>query len=208
MQQNLTLYIEEFRIKDQIIQAYVPDYTLLKRQYEDTARLENSSFPFWGKVWPSAIALCNYVLQHPDLTKNKTVLELAAGLGIPSFFVASAASSVICSDLNEEAVAIMKQSIELQGLSNVTSMVLDWQNKTKFPTAEVVFLSDVNYHKEDLDTLYLLVKDLLAAGTTLVLSTPERIIARDFIQNLQPYIIEHTVERIDYEYIHLYVLSC
>lgn len=209
MQQKFSLKIETFRFKDRIIRVYVPDYDSLRSAYSaEFDRSEDFIFPYWGKVWPSSIALCSYISEHFDSFYNRSILELAAGAGVPSFLVASAASTVICSDISEDAVSMLQRSIELQSNGNIRCQVLDWSDRLNIPSADFVLLSDVNYYKEQLDTLFTLISDLLFSGSKILLTTPERIVARDFLLNLQPFEIEHHVYVINDEHIHLYVFAC
>ena len=32
--------------------------------------------PYWASVWPAAIVLARYILNHPELVAEKTVLDL------------------------------------------------------------------------------------------------------------------------------------
>ena len=63
------------------------------------------AFPYWSKVWPSAEALALFILQHPEYIAGKMVVELGAGLGLPSLVAAQMAASVLCTDYEPEAVA-------------------------------------------------------------------------------------------------------
>jgi predicted nicotinamide N-methyase len=38
--------------------------------------------PFWVELWECAIALAAYVLQHPELVRGKTVVDVGCGLGL------------------------------------------------------------------------------------------------------------------------------
>lgn len=205
---DIQLQIEEFTFSGTTVKAFVPDYKLLQNRYEENREKETSiSFPFWGKIWPSSIALCSYLAENIEIVRHKTVVEIAAGLGLPSFFISPIAKSVICSDISHDAISVIQRSITLQPFQNITAQQMDWKDSHLFPSADIVLLSDVNYHKDDLETLFEWIRNLIQAGKTIILSTPERIVARDFLQKLHPYEKEHHVQFIEEEYIHLYVFE-
>lgn len=64
-------------------------------------------FPFWAKVWPSATALSLFLQQNRDLIKNKRVLEIGAGIGLPTFSIAKHAADITITDYAEDAVILM-----------------------------------------------------------------------------------------------------
>ena len=53
---------------------------------------------------------------------------------------------------------------------------------------DVVLLSDVNYDPTQFDVLIHLIDKFILQGSTIILSTPQRIIASPFVQKLQAYI--------------------
>ncbi|KZC09483.1 Methyltransferase-like protein 22 [Dufourea novaeangliae] len=50
------------------------------------------------QVWRGALLLADYILSNPDLFKNKTVLELGAGVGLTSIVASFLAKEVICTE--------------------------------------------------------------------------------------------------------------
>lgn len=48
------------------------------------------------QVWRGALLLADYILSNPDLFKDKTVLELGAGVGLTSIVASFLADKVIC----------------------------------------------------------------------------------------------------------------
>ena len=79
--------------------------------------------PYWAQVWPSAYALCEFIATQPEWLQNKKVLELAAGLGLPSLLAAQVATEVVCSDHVPAAVELMQQSIEKNQLTNIKVLI-------------------------------------------------------------------------------------
>ena len=177
---------------------YIPAYEAVKAIY---ATLLNSDpttpFPFWAKIWPSSIAMLNVLKAHPHMIQNKHVLELGAGIGLPSLMMADLAKSIQVSDYNLEAVELLQKNIEHLQLQNVEALQLDWNNLPDAKHAEVVILSDVNYDPTQFDVLIALIDKFIHQGSTIILSTPQRIMASPFVQKLVSFIIERHEALVD-----------
>lgn len=185
---KLTPIIENFSI-------YIPDYEQVKEIYESILKEDSSkNFPFWAKLWPSSIALIQFLQTKSDLIKGKTVLEIGAGIGLPSFFIAGKAKSIQVTDYALDAVELMYKNIAHLNLDNVQAFRLDWNKVPKGIKPEVLILSDVNYNPNEFDPLIALIKELVASGTLVILSTPQRIMASPFVIALQQLIQQTHVE--------------
>jgi predicted nicotinamide N-methyase len=138
------------------------------------------------------------VLQkHPSLIRDKTVLELGAGIGLPSLLMASEAKTIQISDYDSEAVELLRKNIAHLQLQNVQAMQLDWNTIPEHITAEVVILSDVNYDPTQFETLTKLIEKFIHQGCTIILSTPQRIMASPFVLELASYIVAEYLELVD-----------
>ena len=177
---------------------YIPAYKAVKTIYASLLKLDpNTPFPFWAKVWPSSIALDDVLKAHPYLIQNKHVLEIGAGIGLPSLMMADIAKSIQISDYNLEAVELLQKNIKHLQLQNAQALKLDWNNMPENMNAEVLILSDVNYDPTQFETLTKLIDKFIHQGCTIILSTPQRIMASPFIQKLEASIkarYEATVE--------------
>ena len=156
---------------------------------QQKAENKQASFPYWAQVWPAAIALAQFVVNHPKYTKNKTVLELAAGLGLPSLAAAPLAKNVACTDYITTAVEVAQQSANYNGFDNVQCYTLDWNALPHDLETEVLLLSDVNYEPQQFEVLYNVMQRFLQKGTTILLSTPQRLMAKPFILQLLPFCV-------------------
>jgi predicted nicotinamide N-methyase len=130
--------------------------------------------------------MAQFLADHPEYVSGKTVLELAAGLGLPSLLASRWAASVISSDHLPEAVKVIQQSVLQNGLDNVQCQVLDWHSLPPELTVEVLLLSDINYDPTQFDVLYQLVVNFLEKGTLVLLTTPQRLMAKPFMERLTP----------------------
>ncbi|WP_127125435.1 class I SAM-dependent methyltransferase [Pseudoflavitalea rhizosphaerae] len=169
------------------IELFVPDaQEVQERYFQQKKTKDDIPFPHWTRLWPSAFALADFIHQHSGIVENKNVLELAAGLGLPGLVAARYAKSVCCSDYLEESVLTMDRSAMHLQLSNLTCRVLDWNNLPEDLTTEVLLVSDINYDPEQFDRLYLVLQGFLHKGTTILLSSPQRLMAKPFIERLLP----------------------
>ena len=177
---------------------YIPDYEQVKEVYASLLKLDPTTpFPFWAKLWPSSIALHNVLKAHPHLIQNKHVLEIGAGIGLPSLMMAPITKSIRISDHDLEAVALLHKNIEHLQLQNTEALQLDWNNVPKNMNSDVVLLSDVNYDPTQFDPLVTLIDTFIQQGCTIILSTPQRIMASPFVQRLEAYIIERHEAMVD-----------
>jgi len=177
---------------------YIPAYEAVKAVYATLIKSDPATpFPFWAKLWPSSIALLNVLKAHSHLIQNKHVLEIGAGIGLPSLMMADLAKSIQVSDYNLEAVALLQKNIEHLQLQNVEALQLDWNNLPEALHPEVVIFSDVNYDPTQFETLTKLIEKFLHQGSTIILSTPQRIMASSFVLALSTLIIADYVELVD-----------
>lgn len=171
-----------------IIDLFVPNAREVQDNYLQQKLVQaDLPFPHWTKLWPSALAMGDFIHQHPELVQDQNVLELAAGLGLPSFVAARYAKSVCCSDYLEEAIATMDKSARHLQLANVTCELLDWNQLPAGLTADVLLLSDINYDPDQFARLYEVLQRFLRQGTLILLTTPQRLLAKPFIEKLLPF---------------------
>lgn len=195
---ELPAHIQTFEFGETTIQLYVPDEQVVKEQY--AAGQKNGLqplFPYWAKLWPSSLGLCRHIQSHPELVREKVVLELAAGLGLPSLLAATLAAKVICSDYVEEALPFISNAAVLNNINNVECRLIDWQHYPDGLQADIVLFSDINYDPAQFEILHGLIKSLLNRGTTVLLSTPQRIMAKPFIEKLLPYCKEKLTSHVE-----------
>ena len=192
-----------FHFGDQQITVVVPNATWIQQDYLERKHKDPAVvFPYWSQVWPAAIGLCNFLAAHTGHIEHKKVTELAAGLGLPSLLAAAYASEVHCSDHIPEAVERIQESVLQNGYRNMRCSVADWNCLAEDMNTDVLLLSDINYEPEEFDQLHRLLLHFLQAGTTILLSTPQRLMAKSFIDKLLPFCVqqeEYSINSNQYE---------
>jgi predicted nicotinamide N-methyase len=179
------------------LQLHVPDPDQVKPIYDQLiASNSDTVFPFWARIWPSSLALTSFLQKETQWIRSKHVLEIGAGIGLPSFSISREASTLVISDYSTEAVALMEKNIQYLGLKNVKAMCLDWNDFPLDLSADTVLLSDTNYDPEQFKALLSLIQQLLEKGSTVVIATPERISAVSFAVLLEPYVTRSVLETV------------
>jgi predicted nicotinamide N-methyase len=182
--------LQEYQLGHRLLKLYVPDADRVKEEWSGQHQAGGQSpFPYWTQVWPSALTMAEFLLNHPEYVKEKEILELAAGLGLPSLAVADKAKKICCSDYLPEAVETMRMSVEYNELKNVECRLLDWNELPEDLKPDVLLLSDINYDPSGFDVLYEVIKKFLEKKATVLLSTPQRLMGAPFINRLLPWCI-------------------
>ena len=188
--------IEAFEFNNRLLKLAVPDEAALKEWHQQQ---QEAPFPFWAKVWPASIALSRFILEESHFVTDKSVMEIAAGLGLPSLAAARYATSVLCTDVVADAVDMINISVQLNNFSNVQAMQADWNDADFKRETDLVLMSDVNYNPADFPQLLSFIQNILADKTTIILSTPQRLMAKPFIAAIAPAIIQQKEIRVAFK---------
>jgi methyltransferase-like protein 23 len=180
---ELPLHLQKIIVHKRTLELFVPAVKETQEAYASG----KISFPFWSKIWPASIALTGLILENREMFAGQRIIEIAAGLGLPSIAAASVAKTVHCTDKEPEAIAVVDKTIRHLGIHNMTTESLDWNKIEKFPEADLILMSDVNYDPSCFPVLQKLFLASLAKGSAILLSTPQRLMAKDFITPLLPF---------------------
>lgn len=185
---NSPIALQTFQLNNFFFELFVPNQQAIKQTYLQQKLLhDDTPFPYWAKVWAAAVGLGYFINEQPGFVQDKTVIELAAGLGLPSLVAAKWAKTVCCSDYLQAPLNVVKASADHYNIKNINYKIIDWFNMPKDITTDVLLLSDINYEPTCFATLLSIVQQFLAKGTTIILSTPQRLLAKPFIEKLLPF---------------------
>jgi len=161
---------------------------------DEAAFAVDEFLPYWAELWPSGVALAAHVGRR-DL-RGRRVLELGAGLGLPSLAAALRGADVLATDWAEDAVALLQANAERNGVA-LRVEVARWDDPARFGSGwDLVLAADVLYEARNADQLLALLPRLEARE--IVLAEPGRPFAKDFLAHFD---VEEIGER-------LYRLRC
>ena len=157
---------------------------------DEEAFAEDEFLPYWAELWPSGLALAR-VAASLDL-RGKRVLELGAGLGVPSLVAAAGGADVLATDWAEEAVALLRENAERNGLELRAERVR-WDEPDLLLACapwDVVLGADLLYEERNATQLLELLPRL---GPEILLAEPGRPFAASFLARWQ---LDELAERV------------
>lgn len=106
-----------------------------------------SEFPFWIKLWDSAMILA-YVLHSLPDSRGKKLLEVGAGLGAPGLAAAVNGFDVVLTDYEDIILDFQRVSAAASGLKNVECTMLDWLNPPELEPFDVLAGAEILFRDE------------------------------------------------------------
>jgi predicted nicotinamide N-methyase len=155
--------------------------------------------PYWTELWPSAIALGEFIAKRK--LNGKTVLGLGSGVGAVEMVAQQQGAKVILSDNQEDALRL----VELNWIVNFGEMPqliqLDWRQPNLDQQFEILLASDVAYEERLFWPLIDVFRKLLTPNGEIYLSEPNRPIAKGFFDLLkkQGFEFEQFKQKIHYQ---------
>jgi predicted nicotinamide N-methyase len=155
--------------------------------------------PYWAFAWAGGQAVARYLLDNPEICRNRTVLDLGSGSGISAIAAAKAgAAEVLASDIDPLALA----AIELNAAANGTSIETTGSDVlSKFEQrAGVIVIGDLFYERELADRVIAFVEYAKAASSVVLIGDPQRsYFPRERFEKLIQYQVPVTRELEDME---------
>lgn len=132
----------------------------------DFDAFENDEFlPYWAELWPSALNLAQAL---PERMDGVRVIEVGAGLGVPSLLAAVRGAQVTAFDWAADAAALLAQNAARNGVE-VEVVTADWR---AFEGAcDLVLAADLLYEERNIGPLAALFERL---GAEVLLADPGR----------------------------------
>jgi len=140
---------------------------------------EDEFLPYWAELWPSGLALARAV-GGLDLDGVR-VLELGAGLGLPSLAAAVRGADVLATDWAEDAVELLRRNAGRNGIA-LRAEVVRWDRPEPLlrdAPWPLVLGADLLYERRNAEALLELLPRL---GADVLLADPGRPFARGFLE--------------------------
>jgi len=140
---------------------------------------EDEFLPYWAELWPSGLALARAA--GALSLEGARVLELGAGLGLPSLAAAVRGAEVLATDWAEDAVELLRRNAERNGIV-LRAEVVRWDEPAPLVRDapwRLVLGADLLYERRNADQLLELLPRL---GSDVLLADPGRPFAKGFLE--------------------------
>ncbi|XP_037369966.1 electron transfer flavoprotein beta subunit lysine methyltransferase isoform X2 [Talpa occidentalis] len=145
------------------------------RFWWERAELWPHSDPYWAIYWPGGQALSRYILDHPDVVRGKSVLDLGSGCGATAIAAKMrGASRILANDIDPIAGMAIALNCELNQLNPFPILIkniLDLEQEKW----DLIMLGDMFYDEDLADHLHRWLRNCFwAHGTRVLIGDPGR----------------------------------
>ena len=147
--------------------------------------LQDERIPYWGELWPSSIALSEFLNENSELISGKKIIEIGCGLGLSGIVAAKLGGVVTLTDYLPAALEFASYNWKLNFSSDANVRILDWRSPGKISPVDVLIASDVAYESRAYNPLLKTMKSLLKKNGIVILSEPNREFTKEFINEFK-----------------------
>jgi len=167
-----TKFVNSEMVAEFGLHVMTPDMEVWNQPYDQVSEEFQSSFwhssmPYWAIFWPGGQILSRYIIDFPNLVKNKRVVDIGAGSGAASIAsIISGCDSAIANDIDEMSLCAtllnaqannVLDSEKLQ-LNNYNYLQGDLDENARYlaKNADVLLVGDMYFDEEIGDKLSIL----------------------------------------------------
>ena len=154
--------------------------TLLNRQQfsdpdgcAERAGISSASWPLFGIMWPSGLALAEEMSRFP--IKDKHILEVGCGIGFPSVVLQQRGADITSCDYHPLAEAFLRHNTNLNGLAPIPFFNAPWLAPSlELGRFDLIIGSDLLYERDHPSLLAGFLADHARPTCQILLADPGR----------------------------------
>ena len=139
---------------------------------------ESLGWGYWDRIWPSEVALSEFLIHQffPTKLTGVKVLEIGCGAGLAGVVAAQLGAFTMFSDMVPITLEAVKETCHLNHISNFDTCTLDWSGKIESKERyDYVIGSEVFYDEAILADISHVLEQVLAPGGKGLFCDPNRL---------------------------------
>lgn len=118
----------------------------------DKLGISSASWPIFGVVWPSSLALAYFIDTYN--TGRKRILEVGCGIALPSLLLNSRKADITATDYHPEVESFLKRNTGLNNAKVIAFERTDWADEDdKLGLFDLIIGSDLLYEDQHIELL-------------------------------------------------------
>ena len=139
---------------------------------------ESLGWRYWDRIWPSEVALSEFLIHQffPTKLKGVRILEIGCGTGLAGVVAVQLGAFTMFSDMVPITLEAVKETCQINHISNFDTCTLDWSEKIESKELyDVVLGSEVFYDEAILADISHVLEQVLAPGGKGMFCDPNRL---------------------------------
>ncbi len=139
---------------------------------------ESLGWGYWDRIWPSSVALSEYLIRQffPSKLTGVNVLEIGCGTGLPGVVAVQLGAFTMFSDMVPVTLEAVKETCHMNHISNFDTRTLDWSEKIESKERyDLVIGCEVFYDEVILPDIARVLEQVLAPGGKGIFCDPNRL---------------------------------
>jgi predicted nicotinamide N-methyase len=164
-------------------------------EWWDRESNDESSHPFFAKLWPAAVAISQHLVALPENSLcGMTVLELGCGNGLCSLAAASVgADSVLATDRSPDALVLTREAAAVGNLPIATEL-FDLASQRPLPEADLVVCADLLYDEHLAELVAIRTVEAMRRGSWVLVADCRRGPRHSFLKKMHELVQGTTFE--------------
>ena len=159
-------------------------YAALSQLDSNDDNVMDERIPYWAELWPSAIALAEYVSEL-DNSEVSFIHEIGCGMALPSVLCGKLGHKVMMSDYVEAPLQFAEANWHLNNTSQPLTMMLDWRNiPDNIEKCDLLLAADVAYEGRMFPAVINAFQRLTKNGGKIIFTEPNRKFTSEFYKLL------------------------